>query len=538
MRTHSHFAVSILFAATLATLAGCGQNTQASAPPASDPEVAVATMAPEKTTLTTVLPGRTSAFLVAEVRPQVGGIIQKRLFVEGSDVKAGQVLYQIDPATYQAAYDNARAALAKAEANAQPARLKSERYASLSKARAVSQQDNDDAQAANRQAQAEVLSAKAALESAHINLAYTRVTAPIAGRIGKSTVTPGALVTASQAAPLATIQQTDQIYVDVTQSSSEVMRLRRDMASGRLKKAGADAAKARLLFDDGTAYAKEGVLQFSDITVDPSTGVITLRAVFPNPGRELMPGLYVRAVLEEGTEDQAILVPQQAVSRDPKGTPMVMLVKPDNTVEARPIEVSRVVGDKWLVSGGLAAGERVIVEGLQKVRPGAKVKPVEASSVAAKPADPMPGGANPADAKTADAKSADAASQPGQAQAAPLPAAPAPAPSKTAALSADKAPAPAPDKTQSTAPAVKAGPADQPPAKAAASVQTSAFGKAAASAKTAAQGQTAPVKAESQDAPPQAVKRGGTVYSPPKGEPWPTSGQSPEPRTEHAADQQ
>ncbi len=526
MRTHPHFAVSILIAAALATLAGCGQSTQASAPPASEPEVAVATMALEKTTLTTVLPGRTSAFLVAEVRPQVGGIIQKRLFVEGSDVKAGQVLYQIDPATYQAAYDNARAALAKAEANAQPARLKGERYASLSKVRAVSQQDNDDAQAANRQAQAEVLSAKAALESAHINLAYTRVTAPISGRIGKSAVTPGALVTASQAAPLATIQQTDQIYVDVTQSSSEVMRLRRDMASGRLKKAGADAAKATLLFDDGTAYAKEGVLQFSDITVDPSTGVITLRAVFPNPGRELMPGLYVRAVLEEGTDDQAILVPQQAVSRDSKGAPLVMLVKPDNSVEARPIEVSRVVGDKWLVSGGLATGDRVIVEGLQKARPGAKVKPVETAPVAAKPADAQPG----------DAKPVGSASPSGQTQAAPMSAAPA----KTPAMSSDKAPA--------AAPAAKAGAADLPPATAAAPAPASAFGKAAASAKTAAQAQampvkTAPVKSEKKAAPvkPEPAKtdtpaRG--VYSPPKGEPWPTSGQSPEPKTEHAADQQ
>ncbi|MBA4356244.1 MAG: efflux transporter periplasmic adaptor subunit [Desulfovibrio sp.] len=384
MRTHTHLASVILSAALLAALSGCGQSPQAAAAPqAAAPEVSVVTIAPQQVTLSTVLAGRTSPFLVAEVRPQVGGIVQKRLFKEGSDVKAGELLYQIDPATYQAAYDNAKAALAKAEANALPARLKGERFGSLSKVNAVSKQDNDDAQASHSQAQAEVVAAKAALEAARINLSYTRVNAPVAGRIGRSSVTPGALVTASQAAVLATVQQLDPIYVDVTQSSSEVMRLKRDLASGKLKRAGTGQAKVRLLFEDGTPYAQEGALQFSDITVDQSTGVITLRAVFPNPNHDLLPGLYVRAVLEEGVEDQAILAPQQAVSRDSKGKPLVMVVKADGTVEPRPIETGRVVGDHWLVTKGLAAGERIIVEGLQKARPGAKVKAVEAGAPAA-----------------------------------------------------------------------------------------------------------------------------------------------------------
>lgn len=380
--------IALMFAAALS---GCGQSTQADVPPQSAaPEVNVVTIAPQQVTLSTVLAGRTSAFLVADVRPQVSGIVQKRLFREGSVVKAGELLYQIDPATYQAAYNSAKATLSKAEANALPARLKAERFAGLSKVRAVSQQDNDDAQAAHHQAEAEVGAARAALETARINLSYTRVSAPITGRIGKSAVTPGALVTASQATALATIQQTDQIYVDVTQSSGEAMRLRRDLASGKLKKAAAGGAKVKLLFEDGHAYAKEGLLQFSDITVDQGTGNITMRAVFPNPNGELLPGLYVRAVLEEGVEDQAILAPQVAVSRNSKGEPTVMVVKQDGTVEARAIEVSRAVDDKWMVASGLAAGERIVVEGLQKARPGAKVKAVEAAGAAGNQTEAAP----------------------------------------------------------------------------------------------------------------------------------------------------
>lgn len=383
MRTQPKRFLSLLLTAFMAVLSGCGQNQQANATPkASEPEVTVITIVPEKTTLTTVLTGRTSPFLVAEVRPQVGGIVQKRLFKEGSTVKAGEVLYQIDSSTYQAAYQNAKAALTRSEATALPARLKGERYSELSKVNAVSKQENDEVQASHRQADAEINAAKANLDAARINLSYTRVTTPIAGRIGMSSVTPGALVTANQSTALATVQQVDPIYVDVTQSSSEVMRLKRDLASGKLKKDSTGGAKVTLLFEDGTPYSKEGVLQFSDITVDQNTGVITLRALFPNPDRDLLPGLYVRAVLEEGVEEQAILVPQPAVTRDTKGNALVMVVQADGTVAGRPITLGRVVGTKWLVTSGLAAGDKVIVDGLQKARPGAKVKMIEAAATA------------------------------------------------------------------------------------------------------------------------------------------------------------
>lgn len=389
----------LLVGVLLTALSGCGQNQQAGGPPqAGEPEVTVHTIAPEKVILTTTLAGRTSAYQVSDVRPQVGGIIQKRLFREGSDVKAGEVLYQIDPSTYQAAYNNAKATLSKAEANALPARLKGDRYGNLSKVNAVSQQDNDDAQALHLQAEAEVVSARAALETARINLSYTHVTSPIGGRIGKSSVTPGALVTASQTNALATVQQTDPMYVDVTQSSGEVLRLKRDLASGKLKKAGAGGAKVKLLFEDGTPYPLEGSLQFSDITVDQNTGVITLRALFPNPHQDLLPGLYVRTVLEEGVEENAILVPQAAVSRNSKGAAQVLVVKADGVVEMRPIGVSRVVGDKWLVSSGLAAGDRVVVDGLQKVRPGGKAKAVEAGQASQPAATPEANATAPAPA--------------------------------------------------------------------------------------------------------------------------------------------
>lgn len=415
MRMHTRIASLFVITALLMVLPGCGQNQNAGPKgPAGEPEVTVVTIAPERLVLTTELVGRTSSYQMSEVRPQVGGIIQKRLFKEGAEVKAGETLYQIDPSTYQAAYNSAKAALAKAEANAQPAKLKAERYGNLSKARAVSQQDNDDAQASHRQSEAEVVSARAALETARINLSYTRITAPISGRIGKSSVTPGALVTASQATPLATIQQANPVYVDVTQSSNEVLRMKRDLASGRIKKAGTTGARVKLLFEDGTEYPEAGTLEFSDITVDQTTGVIILRAVFPNPRQELLPGLYVRAVLEEGVEEAALLAPQAAVSRDPKGAATTMVVKADGMVEARPITVSRTVGDKWLVTSGLAAGDRVIVEGLQKVRPGAKVKAVEAGAA---PAAGAPVAGTPAAAGAAPAK--PEAGKPEAAKAAP-----------------------------------------------------------------------------------------------------------------------
>ncbi len=371
-----------LLAITLAALAGCGGSStdqaQAQQAQAPAPEVAVHTMAPERVTLTTTLPGRTASHLVAEVRPQVNGIIQQRLFTEGSDVKAGQPLYQIDPSTYRAAYDNAKAALSKAEANAVPLALEAKRYAELVKTGAVSDQDNDNAQAAHRQAQAAIEVAQAALQSTRIDLEHTTITAPISGRIGASKVTRGALVTANQATPLAIIQRIDPIYVDVTQSSRDLLRLRRAFADGHLTRSGVDTAKVKLLYEDGTPYPLEGALQFSDITVDEDTGVYTTRAQFPNPDHDLLPGMYVKAVLEEGVLPDALLAPQKAVARDPKGKPYVMLVKPDGTVEQRSIEVDRALGENWLVTSGLAAGDKIVVEGLQKIRAGAKVTTVEA----------------------------------------------------------------------------------------------------------------------------------------------------------------
>ncbi len=357
-------------------LSGCGKKGNAAPPPpGGPPEVAVLTIKPERVVLTTELPGRTSPHLIAEVRPQVGGIIQKRLFAEGGEVKAGQVLYQIDPASYEAALASAKAAQAKAEATLGAARLKAERYQDLVKIKAVSEQDNDDAQASWQQAKADLAAAQAAVKTAGINLGYTRITAPIAGRIGRSSVTEGALVTANQAAALAVIQQLNPIYVDVTQSNTEMLELRRRLASGQIKEDG-DKSRVKLLLEDGSPYPQTGVLKFSEVTVDQSTGSITLRAVFPNPKQLLLPGMFVRAVLEEGVKDNAILAPQRAVSRNTKGEAMVMLAGADDQVEPRIIQVSRTVGDNWLVASGLKVGDRVIMEGIQRARPGVKVKVV------------------------------------------------------------------------------------------------------------------------------------------------------------------
>jgi membrane fusion protein (multidrug efflux system) len=374
--------------------AGCKNQGAAPAPAqAPPPEVSIITIQPQRAVLTTELPGRVAPHLIAEVRPQVGGIIQQRLFTEGSDVKAGQVLYQIDPATYKAAFASARAALARAEANLVPARLKEERFRDLVKIKAVSQQEYDDAQAAFQQAEAEVESAKAAVDTARINLDYTSVKAPISGRIGRSAVTTGALVKANQDETLATIQQLDPVYVDVTQSTSDLLRLRQSLASGLLKNGGATQAQVKLLFEDGTAFAQEGTLKFSEVTVDQSTGSVTLRNLFPNPNLLLLPGMFVRAVLEEGTNEQAILVPQRGVTRNPTGSAMVLVVGTEEKVEPRLVKVARTVGDNWLVSEGLKSGDRVILEGLQKARPGTVVKavpfgaaPAGGSTPAAEPA--------------------------------------------------------------------------------------------------------------------------------------------------------
>jgi membrane fusion protein (multidrug efflux system) len=352
---------------------GC-DRPQAPRPP-SVPEVATVTMQPQQIVLTTELPGRTSAFRIAEIRPQVNGLIQKRLFTEGSDVQAGQVLYQIDPASFQAIYDNAKAALGKAEANLPSIRLRADRYRELLPDKAVSQQEYDDAAAALKQAEAEIEFWKATVETAHINLGYTRVTAPISGRIGKSNVTDGALVTAYQAVALTTIQQLDPIYVDVPQSTTELLRLRRNLKEG-VNQHATNQKKVDLLLEDGTAYPLEGTLQFRDVTVDPTTGSVILRLVFPNPNALLLPGMFARAVVKEGVNEQAILIPQQAVSRDPKGNALALIVDNTGKVQQRMLTIDRAAGDKWLVTSGLGPGDRVIVEGLQRVRPGASVKEV------------------------------------------------------------------------------------------------------------------------------------------------------------------
>lgn len=358
-------------------LTGCGKkNAAVGQTPAGPLEVGVVEVKPQRVVLTTELAGRTAAFYIAEVRPQVGGIIQKRLFTEGADVKAGEVLYQIDPASYQAAYSSAKALLAKAEANVVPARMKAGRYEELVKINAVSRQDYDDAGAALKLAEADVEAGRAAVETARINLAYTSVAAPISGRISRSAVTVGALVSANQGAALATIQQLDQVYVDVTQSSAEMLRLKQALASGQLKKGAASQSKVKLILEDGSPYPLEGLLKFSEVTVDQNTGSVTLRTVFPNPRHTLLPGMYVRAVVEEGINDQAVLIPQQGVTRNPAGNAMVMVVGAEEKVEPRVIKAVRTVGDSWLVSEGLKTGDRVIVEGLQKARPGTPVKTV------------------------------------------------------------------------------------------------------------------------------------------------------------------
>lgn len=356
-------------------LTTCGKP-QGGGPQGGVPEVSVVTMQPERVTIITELPGRTSAYLVAEVRPQVSGIIQKRFFTEGSDVKAGELLYQIDPATYEAAYAGSKAALSRAEANVISIRNRVDRYKELVTINAVSQQEYDDVTAALKQAEADIEANKAATETSRINLAYTRVTASITGRTGKSNVTVGALVTANQPTPLTVIQQLDPIYVDATQSSANLLNLKRNLAAGRIKGGSPDQARVKLLLEDGTPFPLEGTLKFSDVTVDPTTGSFVLRVVFPNPKHMLLPGMYARALVQEGVMDNAILAPQQGVSRDPKGNPVALIVDAEGKVQQRMITVDRAMGDKWLVSSGLGAGDQLIVEGIQKVRPGVSVKAV------------------------------------------------------------------------------------------------------------------------------------------------------------------
>jgi membrane fusion protein (multidrug efflux system) len=343
-------------------------------------EVGVVTLASTAVTLTKELPGRTSAYRVAEVRARVNGIVLKRLFTEGADVKQGQPLFTIDPEPYQAALDSAKATLARAEANLANARLQAQRFSELVADNAVSRQEYDNAMAGLKASEADVAAGRAAVQTARINLGYTRVTSPQSGRIGRSAVTEGAYVQQAQATLLATVQQLDPVYVDLTQSSAELLRLRRDLAEGRLQSAGKDSAKVKLVLEDGREYGHPGALQFADVTVDPSTGSIALRALFPNPRGELLPGMFVRARVEEGVNPEALLVPQQGVTRDQKGLPTALVVNAQSRVERRQLVTDRAVGDSWLVTAGLKAGDRVIVEGLQKIRPGQEVSPVAAAA--------------------------------------------------------------------------------------------------------------------------------------------------------------
>lgn len=359
-------------------LAGCDNKNSKQHAGQPAPIVDVVTLKNTTLNITTDLPGRTSPFRIAEVRPQVGGIILKRHFVEGSDITAGVSLYQIDPATYQAAYESAKGDLAKAVASAEISRVTVNRYKPLLNTNYISKQDYDTAAANLSQAEASVVAAKAAVETARINLAYTKVTSPISGRIGKSTVTEGALVTTTQTSALATVQQLDPMYVDLTQSSNDYLRLKQELANGTLKQEHGKA-QVSLLLDNGSLYAQAGTLEFSDVTVDQSTGSITLRAIFPNPEHTLLPGMFVRARLDEGTNNQALLVPQQAVTRTPRGEAITMVVGADNKVEQRTITTTEARGNQWLVTQGVTAGERVIVSGLQKIKPGVVVEVKEAA---------------------------------------------------------------------------------------------------------------------------------------------------------------
>lgn len=382
MRSHQRVRLLFLggFLAGALTLGGCGGQAPQAGAPGPTP-VTVVTLKAQPVTLTRELPGRTSAYLVAEVRPQVTGIVKQRLFTEGGSVKAGQTLYELDDAIYRAEYNNAQAALAKARATLEAAQASARRSAELAKIDAVSAQDNENAIAALRQSEADVAAAQAAVASSSVSLGYTRIVSPISGRIGKSSVTQGALVTANQTTALATVQQLDPIYIDVSQSSSEWLQLKEAIDAGHLESSGS-GTPARISLENGSQYAQMGKLQFADVSVDPTTGSFLLRVLVPNPKNTLMPGMYVKAQLNEGVRKQAVLAPQQGITRDPKGDATALVVGADSKVEQRMIKVSRTIGDQWLVEEGLQAGDKVIVEGLQKVQPGMPVQAIEAGTQA------------------------------------------------------------------------------------------------------------------------------------------------------------
>jgi len=360
-----------LFLAAIGLLvAGCAKHA---APPAPKPSVTVVDLHAGRVSLTTELPGRTSAYRVAEVRPQVNGVVLKRLFKEGDLVAAGQQLYQIDPAPYEATLESARAALAHARAAVTAAKLTEERYAALVEAHAVSRQDYDNAAATLQQDEADVTSGQAAVRAAEINLAYTKVYSPISGRTGRSSITEGALVTVNQATSLVTITQLDPMYVDLTQPSATLVRLKRELTAGQIRRVDANQAPAQLLLEDGSQYERPGTLEFSEVTVDQGTGSVTLRAIFPNPQGLLLPGMFVRATIEEGVRESAILAPQQGITHASDGTATALVVGTDGKVEKRSVELDRAIGDEWLVTKGLAVSDRLIVAGRQRVKPGMDV---------------------------------------------------------------------------------------------------------------------------------------------------------------------
>lgn len=386
--------VGLLLCAAAGLLTGCGKNAPPAPPP---PAVGVVTVKYETADLTTELPGRITAAETAEVRPQINGVIRRRLFTEGGFVHAGQLLYEIEDAPYRAALAQSQGALARAQASIRATGLQAQRYRELVGINAVSRQEADDSEAAAQQARADVAAQRAAVQAAQVNQGFTRVRAPISGRIGRSLFTPGALVQAGQPDPLATIQRTDTVYVDVTQSAAQLLDLRQAMRSGGVSEA--DGARVQLLLPNGTTYPIEGRLQFSEVTVDPSSGAVTLRATFANPDGLLLPGMFVRARLVEGQRRQTVLAPQQGIMRDPRGRATAMVVNAQNKVELRQVVTDRAVGDKWIVTKGLEPGDRLIVEGLVNLKPGAVVRPgppqqvTVAPEAAGAPAAAGPGGA-------------------------------------------------------------------------------------------------------------------------------------------------
>lgn len=387
MKQKQYFLSAICILSIGVLLSGC-KNKKMQSVQKGSVEVSVVTLQSQKLTLTKELPGRTSPYRIAEIRPQVDGIILKRHYVEGSNVTSGEKLYQIDPARYQASYDNAKGSLAQAEATLEVARLKEKRYKQLLPSHAVSQQDYDDALASLKQAEANVLSAQAALELTRINLNYTHLESPLNGRIGKSNFTEGALVTANQESPLATVQQLDPIYVDITQPMIELLNLKKQFSSGNLKNPDNQDLKLKLILEDESVYKELGTLQFTDVTVESTTGSVTVRGLFPNPDFDLLPGAFVRVILEQGVQENAILVPQPSVIRDASGNTRVLVVNDKNVVEMRDFTTEKAINDQWLVNKGLKAGDKVILKGVQKVKPGDHVRPVEASQTqVSNPAD-------------------------------------------------------------------------------------------------------------------------------------------------------